>query len=299
MLSNPSERITVVSVMVTTALGTAELFSGLIFGTVAFMAAGLDALFDTITSIVVLGGLRVSARPPDRDHRYGHRQAETLVSVALAVILLIVGVRMAWISVERIFSPVEVVVSDVLPLLAGVSVVLLGLLASQKIRIGRKMGNPSVVADGYHTLTDAVSSFSILIGILAVAAGYQLADPMVGLFVSGLIIFWALKLSKESADILMGASPGGEIISSMKKASMEVEGVRGCHRLRARRVGSKIIGDLHVQVSPGMSVRESHKVATRVERRLKRKIPSLSSVMVHIEPEEAGKNAKKRIRGKS
>lgn len=289
----PSERITVASIAVTTVLGSAEVTAGFIFGTVAFLAAGLDALFDTLTSLVVLAGLRVSGRPPDRNHRYGHRQAETLVSLALAAVLLIVGIRMAWVSVERISSPVDVGVAPVLPLLALVSAFLLGFMAFQKIRTGRRMGNPSVVADGYHTLTDTVSSIAVLAGTGFIAAGYPVADPLVGAFISALIIYWALRLGKESVDVLMGASPRQEILSRMKEVSMEVEGVRGCHRLRARRVGSKIIGDLHVQVRPQMSVRESHRLATRVERRLRRKIPGLSSVMVHIEPEER-KNAKKR-----
>ncbi|MEM2874407.1 MAG: cation diffusion facilitator family transporter [Candidatus Hadarchaeales archaeon] len=295
---SPSERITLVSIALTTTLGSAELMAGLVFGTLAFIAAGLDALFDTLTSVMVFAGLRVSGRPPDRDHRYGHRQAETLVSLALAVALFVVGVRMAWVSAERILSPSHVDVTPILPLLASISALLLGLMAFQKIRIGRRMGNPSVVADGYHTLTDTVSSIAVLCGMGFIAAGYPVADPIVSALISVLIMSWGVRLGKEAVSILMGTSPGQEVLLKMREVSMEVEGVRGCHRLRARRVGSKIIGDLHVQVRPHMSVRDSHRVATKVERRLRRKIPNLSSVMVHVEPEETRKNAKERGRGK-
>jgi divalent metal cation (Fe/Co/Zn/Cd) transporter len=94
----------------------------------------------------------------------------------------------------------------------------------------------------------------------------------------------------------MGASPGAKFISKAKEICMGVPGVRGCHKCRARRVGSRIHADMHVQVDPKLSVKDSHKVATRVERNLKSKMPELASVVVHIEPVEENRSGKKRPR---
>ena len=297
-MRSPSERITAISIAITTAFGSAEVAAGLLFGTIAFLAAGIDALFDTLTSMLVLAGLRVSVRPPDRDHQYGHRQAETLVSVALAAALVVAAVRIAWMSVERLISPTRIELTVPLIILAAVSIAVLGVLAWQKIRIGRTSGNRSVLADGYHTLTDTISSLSVLVGMGFVALGVPQADPAVGLVISGMIGYWGLRIGKESVDVLMGASPGKEVVSEMRRASMEVKGVESCHRVRARRVGSRILGDIHVQVKPHMSVRRSHEIATRVERKLRSRIPNLSGVLVHVEPAEVRRAVKKSRRGK-
>jgi len=100
---DPSEWITTVSILVTTVMGAVLLLAGFIFGSVAFIAAGTGNLSDTVTSIGVLVGLRVSKRPPDASHHYGHRQAETLASIALAGALFIAGIRVAYSAAERLY----------------------------------------------------------------------------------------------------------------------------------------------------------------------------------------------------
>jgi cation diffusion facilitator family transporter len=284
-LRDPAERVTVVSMLATTFMGTVEFLAGLLFGSVAFVAAGVDAIADTATSVGVLAGLRMSKRPPDAGHPYGHRQAETLASLGLAAVLLLAGVRVAYSAVERLQLGAIVEARPELFLLAGASIFLLGALADQKIRIGKRTGNMSVVADGYHTLSDSASASAVLVGLVLVRQGYPVVDPVVALGISALITWWSLRIGRDALNVLMGVSPGPGVMANIREVCRSVPGVLDCHRCRARRVGSRILADLHVLVDPEMSIGSAHEIATKVERRLKAKVKGLASVVVHVEPQ--------------
>ena len=283
-LKDPAERITVVSIVVTTFMGIVESLAGLFFGSVAFIAAGTGNLSDTVTSIGVLVGLRVSKRPPDASHHYGHRQAETLASIALAGALFIAGIRVAYSAAERLYLGEAVQATPELFLLVVLAIFVLGALANKKIRIGRQMRNLSVVADGYETLADVASAFAVLAGLIFVRQGFPKADPIVALGISVLITWWSCRIGRDALNILMGASPGHNVMVDIRKVCKSVPGVLDCHRARARCVGSRILADIHVLVDPEMSIRDAHEIATQVERRLKAKVKGLESVVVHIEP---------------
>ncbi len=294
MLENPAERATVVSIIVTTILGAVEVSAAFSFGMVAFLAAGIDALFDTATSLGVFAGLRVSRRPADRGHPYGHRQAETLVSVFLASALVLTAVNIEWLSLDRIYLQTPAKAALELFLLAALSLVILSVLARYKINTGKLTKNLSVVADGYHTLTDSVSVGAILVGLVFIQMGYSWVDPLVALGISFIILYWALSIGQDAINVLMGAAPGARVMAKMRKICRNAPGVKGCHKCRARRVGSRIFADVHILVDPKLSVEESHEVATRVEHRLKAEIPDLTSVVVHIEPIGRREGGKKR-----
>lgn len=283
-MKDPAERITIVSMVVTTFMGAVESLAGLLFGSVAFVAAGVDALADTVTSVGVIVGLRVSKRPPDAEHLYGHRQAETLASMALAVVLFLAGIRVAYSAVERLYLGAAVQATLELSLFGVLAIFLLGALANKKIRTGRQTGNLSVVADGYHTLSDSASALAVFVGLIFVRQGYPQVDPIIALGISVLITWWSLRIGRDALNILMGVSPGPEVMANIREVCRSVPGVIDCHRCRARRVGSRILADLHVLVDPEMSIEDAHEIATQVERRLKAKVKGLASVVVHVEP---------------
>ncbi|MEM2907954.1 MAG: cation diffusion facilitator family transporter [Candidatus Hadarchaeales archaeon] len=292
MIHDPAERATVVSMLTTTAMGTIEVLAGALFGSVAFVAAGMDALSDTATSAAVYGGLLVSKRPADRGHPYGHRQAETIALLLLAVALVAAGGRIAYLAAGRLLRGGEVEATLELFILACASIPVFTALASYKIAVGKRTGNPSVEADGYHTLSDSVSVIAVLVGLAFVRLGYPIADPLVALGISALVAWWGVSLGRRALNIIMEASPGEVVISEIRKVCQSVPGVKGCHRCRARKVGSKIFADLHVLVDPEVSMDDAHVIATKVERRLRARVRGLESVVVHLEPAKVAKRDK-------
>ncbi len=284
MLHDPAERATVVSMVATTAVGAAEIVAGSLFGSIAFVAAGMDALSDTATSAAVYSGLLIAKRPADRGHPYGHRQAETIALLLLAVVLVAAGGRIAYLAAERLLKGGEMEATLELFVIAFASIPLFAALASYKIRVGRRTDHPSVEADGYHTLSDSASTIAVLVGLAFVRLGYPVADPLVALGISALVAWWGVSLGRRALDIIMEASPGEVVISEIRKVCQSVPGVKGCHRCRARKVGSKIFADLHVLVDPKVSMDDAHAIATKVERRLRARVRGLESVVVHLEP---------------
>ena len=294
MLKNPAERVTLVSIITTTVVGVIELWAAFLFGSLAFIAASIDALSDTATSVGVFAGLRVSKRPPDRNHPYGHAQAETIASVLLAAALIFAGARVAYLAIEKIHLGLVVNASPELFFLAGLTLVIFSVLARYKIRTGKRVNSLSVVADGYHTLTDSVSSAAIIVGLVGVRLGHAWADPVVALVISAIILRWGLGIGRDALNILMEASPSRKVLAEINRVSISVPGVLGCHRCRARRVGSRIFADVHIYVDPKMDIAGAHEVATKVEHNLKTRIANLTSVVVHVEPAKRRAHGKKR-----
>ncbi|MFN4133177.1 MAG: cation diffusion facilitator family transporter [Candidatus Hadarchaeales archaeon] len=281
-----AEKITMVSIAVTTFVGVILIFSAGVFGSVAFAAAGMDALTDTLTSFCVLAGLVISRRRADRGHPYGHWQAETFASLILAVILAFMGIKIAFSAVEKISFPsisspsAEMVF---IPLIAIFVFCPLGLL---KIKIGKRSNNMAVVADGRHTLSDSIVAAATLFGIAAVGGGYLWADGLVALGISILIFYWGLFTGCTAVNVLMVASPERKIMEALRRKSREIEGVISVHCCRARIIGSKIFADIHVTVDGRLTTQKSHEIATAVEKHLRKEVGGLASVVVHIEPHE-------------
>ncbi len=289
MLKNPTERITAFSIVITAIAGLAELWVAFIFGSVAFIAAGIDNLTDTFTSTGILVGLRISKRRADSGHPYGHYQAETFTSAILSILLLVTGVRVAILAMDRLFSP-STLVSTTEPMIAAlIAIVVFAVLARYKLKIGKRHNSPAVIADGYNSLGDAVSASAVFFGFVLVSFGYGWADPLVALGISTMIVRWSLKIGRDAIEIFMGASPGKHIIDKINEICLSTPGVLSCHQRRARRVGSRIIADVHIYVDSRISVAKGHEIATKVERRLKSQIEGLASVIVHVEPQKREK----------
>ncbi|MEW6592756.1 MAG: cation diffusion facilitator family transporter [Candidatus Hadarchaeota archaeon] len=279
-----AERATKVSMVATTLRGLAEMVVAFFSGSIALAAAAVDSFSDTVTSMVLLAGLKISKKPADRGHLYGHAQAETLVSVLLAIVLFLGGIGVASIAITKLQFGTTITMTSEVILISVVACFISGLLAWYKISVGRKARSVAVVADGYNSLADAASAASVAVGMVFVSLGQIWADSVVALGISAMIFYWSMRIGKNALGILMGESPGKEVMEKITEICCGVPGVISCHNLRARRVGSRIYSDVHIKVDPKITVKKSHEIATRIERRLKARIPELRSVVVHVEP---------------
>lgn len=212
----------------------------------------------------------------------------------LAVVLFFGGVGVAFLAITRFYSGTPVTMTFEVFLIAVLSILISGFLAWYKIRVGRKVHSIAVVADGYNSLSDAASAASVAVGMVFVALGHTWVDSAVALGISALILYWSMGIGKNSINILMGVSPGREVMKKIMDVCSGVPGVVSCHNFRARKAGSRIHADVHIKVNPETTVEKSHKIATLVERRLKARIPELKSVVIHVEPAWGEKVGKKR-----
>ena len=268
-----------------------KLVAGVVGRSGAMIADAVHSASDFATDVVVLAFVKISAKPRDDDHKWGHGKYETLASLLIGVALFGVGVEFLLDSAEKIKAFVE---GEVLPrpgfiaiVAAVVSVAVKEALYQYTIRKGKALGSPSVVANAWHHRSDALSSVGALIGIgLAYFLGeeWRIADPIAAIVVATLIIKVAIEhCSTALAELLEKSLPKEqedeifEIISAMPN-------VYKPHNLRTRRIGSDIAIEVHIRVEGTMSVYDSHEISKEIERALRQRYGERTAVAIHIEP---------------
>ncbi len=281
--------VTALGLGVNLLLMTAKLAAGVFCHSQTIFADGLHSLSDLATDLAVLAGIRISSRPADTHHRYGHRRAMTLVTAGLGAILLLASGYVAYGAIHA-FHAHAPPVRPMLPLAAAVaSVVLKEVLYRLTVRVGRRAGDMSVVANAWHHRSDAVSSLAATAGLAAVAVGgakWNFMDGLAALVLGSFLAVLAWRILRDAVAELMDRAPSSATMKRIESAVAGTAGVRSFHAFRARRLGGMVEMDIHVQVDPALTVRQGHEIASTVRARVTDCCPSVRTVIVHIEPAE-------------
>lgn len=277
------------------SLSIAKVAVGLAFRSQTLVADGLHSLSDLATDSAVLVGLRVSAKPADSDHHYGHRRVTTLVAMFVGAALLVTA---AWIAFRAIvtFGDTHAPVSAVIPFwVAALSVAPKEWLYRITRSVGVEVGNVSLVANAWHHRTDAFTSIAAAIGLAGVAFGgpdWAFLDNLTAVVLSSFLAVAAVRFIQGSLAELIDAAPEESVTRCIEEAITETRGVMGFHALRIRKVGGSLTLDVHVQVDPRSTVVAGHDVASDVKRRVIACGCSVVEAVVHIEPAESAQTQK-------
>lgn len=251
-------------------------------GSLSLIADGFDTLFDGVSNLVGLFAVRLSSRPPDREHPYGHRKYETIAALFLAGIFFITAWELGRDAVDRLFDPPEVVVNrwSIIALVVGASIQ--GFIGLWQMRKARQYDSEFLRADARHSLATIGVSATVLIGLLFVRTGMLWVDPAVALLVALIIAKIGIDTVRENLPALLDEAPlAAENIGAVVA---DVEGVESYHRIRSRGAGDHVAIDLHVRVAPHLSVQDANGIADEVRRRLLA-LPGVHDVTVHAEAE--------------
>ncbi|MGV8174475.1 MAG: cation diffusion facilitator family transporter [Methanothrix sp.] len=257
---------------------------GLYTDSLSMSADGLHSFFDSTANIIGLVGISLAARPPDRDHPYGHSKYESFAAMGIAI-LLFAG------CLQLIVSAAGRLQSGGSPNVTGLSFVVMALtliinvgVSSYEYVLGRRLKSSILVADSLHTRSDVFASLGVILGLFAVRMGYPLADPLIALFICVLIIHTGLEIIRESSTALLDrAAIDEKVIIDLARS---VEGVCSCHAVRTRGMAEEIYVDLHIEVDASLSMELAHEVGVDVERAIKGRIPEVRDVVVHLEPKD-------------
>jgi cation diffusion facilitator family transporter len=279
-----AQNIALISLLASAGLAAAKILVGLAANSVAVVSDGIESSTDCLTSGLVLAGLWIASKPPDRDHPYGHGRFETLAGLALGVILAVVGTLICLQSLAARNEPHATASFAIWPLIASISIK--GALASAKFRIGRRTGSTSIRADASHDLTDIFSSGVALIGVALAITQHNMtaADHYGGFAVGVIVIFVGLRVARETTMQLVDTMPDPAQMQEIRTAAMIVPGARGVEKCFARKTGLRYHVDLHLEVDPEMSVRDSHEIARAVKNAIKAHVRWVEDVLVHVEP---------------
>ena len=284
-------RVTFVGLVVNLLLSAAKLVAGVIGRSAAMTADAVHSFSDLATDVVVIAFARISSKPKDESHDYGHGKYETLatllISLALAVVgsgILVSGIRSIRVVIEGGTLPRPGAIALVA---AVVSIVGKEILYRYTVRVGHRIDSPSVVANAWHHRSDALSSLGTLVGIgcaYFLGERWRIADPIAALVVALFIFKIAFDLIRSGLDELMERSLPTETEAEILRIITADPAIREPHNLRTRRIGASIAIEVHVRVDGEMTVRHSHELTVDIERRLRERFGAGTMIAVHVEP---------------
>lgn len=269
------------------ALSAAKILAGHFCLSQAILADGLHSASDLITDIAVLAGLRTASKPADGGHHYGHRRVSTLVGMFIGTVLLLSAAWIMYKAIGRLRHPAGDVRGALPFVLAVVSIPIKELLFRITRYAGKRASNVSLLANAWHHRSDAVSSVAAaagLGGVLFGGPGWGFLDEVTAIVLGAFLAVIAGRIIFSAAEELIDRAPAAATLADIAQALQQTRGVQGYHAFRARQVGGKVAMDVHIQVDPALTVREGHKIASAVRRRIMQTDPSVLEVIVHVEP---------------
>jgi cation diffusion facilitator family transporter len=278
-------QLALVSMSVGAALAVSKIIIGAHVGSAAVTSDGLEAGGDVLSSGIVYAGLWLAAKPPDWEHPYGHGRYETLAGLAVGAMLLLAGAAIFWHGFTNFSEPSSLPSYALYPLFA--SIVLKVALAAGKFRVGRQISSTALEADAWHDITDLLSTFVALTAVLLTLAdpGRFIAADHIGGMLIGLIIFsLSIQVVRRTVNNLLDTMPDPGKLAEIRRIAQSVPGAAGIEKCYARLTGLRYHVDLHLEVDPELTVRESHAIATEVRGKIKDALPWVADVLVHVEP---------------
>jgi cation diffusion facilitator family transporter len=267
-------------------LGTAKLLAGLLGHSYAMVADACESFSDVMSSCVTLYGLRIAAEPADQTHPAGHGRAETLASAVTAMVLTVVGALIFWHALDSLYEARQA--PNPLTLLVLVPVILLKEWMFRWMRErGKQIGSLALLAEAWHQRSDAVTSVAALSGIAVTWIGgpaWVHADSWAAMFASLWLIGTGLWLLGPTLHELMEGSVDPALVEFIRETSQGCDGILGIDKVWVRKLGMRLMVDLHIEVEPDISVQEGHRLAHEVKAKLQRELPQVRDVMVHVEP---------------
>jgi len=278
------KRVTYWGMATNILLSLLKLGGGLLVGSVALIADGVHSFSDLFTDVVVLISNRAAKRPPDFNHPYGHGKFETIGSIIIGMVLLIIGGGVAYNAISSLIQQQVRFPGPLVVIIAATSVLLKEILFQITRKAAVKINSSSLYANAWHHRSDALSSIAVLIGgclnLVGFGHGDQIAGMVVGLMVfavAGKIIFEAFKeLSEHALD--------EKLLAEIKDILDSHQKIDTWHQLRTRKIGPEFFVDMHILVDPEMSVGESHRLTVDVERKIANSVHLPINVLIHVEP---------------
>jgi cation diffusion facilitator family transporter len=272
--------VSLVGLLVTAALQGAVVS---VSGSVALLGDALHNVADAFTALPLFLAFSLGRRAPTSRFTYGFGRAEDLAGVVIVVLIAASSAAAATAAVLRLLHPADV---DRVPLVAVAAVIGFAgneLVAQYRIRVGKEIGSAALVADGLHARTDGLTSLAVLVGAILVAAGWQRADPAIGIAITVAILVTLREAAREVYRRLMDAVDP-ELVTLAADALAATPGVVGVGEVRMRWIGHQLRAECEVVVAPALTVVEGHSVAQDAQHRLLHEVPRLTTAIIHVDP---------------
>lgn len=274
-------------------LSLLKIVVGLMAGSLAVVADGIDSASDVLTSLITLFTAHIVARPPDLKYPYGYNKADTLATKILAFIIFFAGAQLAISTFGKLIHPEPRAIPKTIAVyIVVVSIIGKQLLALYLKKAGKSEQSSMLIANAKNMQSDVLISFSVLIGLAATFIfKMPLLDVLTAFLVSAWIMIIALKIFMESGRDLMDGVDNPEIYKKIIASCVKVEGVSHPHRIRVRKMAHLYIIALDIELSGELSLQEAHTKSHEVEKTIRKDIENIYDILIHIEPQgDAGED---------
>jgi len=277
--------ITLWGSLLNTLLMALKIISGLLIQSSALVADGFHSLSDLVTDFLVLIGTKLSSRPADKTHPYGHKKFETLASQLMALFLFAIGVGFILSSGGAILRHEHNFPGVIVLVVAAISVFGKEVLFYKTRKVSRETESAALYANAWHHRSDSFSSVAVLLGGAASLFGWGPADQLATLVVGFMICGVGAKIFYECVIELAETSADKESIQTISQILSEQTDIATWHALRTRKLGGELFLDVHICVDPRLSVQEGHDISNRLESEIREKLSKPVNILVHIEPQ--------------
>jgi cation diffusion facilitator family transporter len=270
------------------SLAAIKIAVGILAGSAAVVSDGVESGADVLASGIVLLGLLIASKPADAEHPYGHGRVETLAGLAVGLMLAITGAGICFGAAQKLSLPRTPPLYATWPL--ALSMVIKGFLSYTKFRFARRINSEALVADAWNDTVDILSAFTALVAVsLSVwrPDRFGAADAYGAFGVGLIVVFLGGRVIYETTQQLMDRMPDPRMLAEIRRAALSVPGACGVEKCYARKTGLRYHADLHLEVDPDLTVRQSHFIAHEVRDRIVAELSWVEDVLVHVEPHAA------------
>ena len=271
-----------VSVVVNLAVFVVKLVPGLLIGSISLVADAVHSLGDVLSSGIVIWSFHASARPPDREHPFGHGRIESVASLVIAVLLVVASIEFAKTSVASLLHPRAVEASLVLLAALVLTVVVKEWLARFSRRLSRRIESTALEADAWHHHSDAFATGVVIVALAGERFDIRWLDGAAGLVVAAFIAWAGVALIRRSLDPLLGEAPTKALQKQIRELAVSVPEVESVHDVMVHAYGQLLVISLHVEVPIDLDVVAAHEVAEGVEKLVAERVGAV--VVVHVDP---------------
>lgn len=281
-------KVTYISIAVNVFMAAAKFITGILGNSFALVADAIESTTDVVASVFVMLGVKISIKPPDKEHPYGHGRAETLSTIAIVGFLVFSAIFIIINSIKKIYTHHELPEPYTLLVLAIV-VAIKEYYYHYIKKKGKETNSSTLQADAWHHRSDAITSLTAFVGIsisLIMGEGYESADDWAALLAAGIILYNAYVILHPAISEILDENRHEEVVNDIKQLSKEVEGVEYIEKCYVRKSGMNYLVDLHLTVDGQLTVSQGHGIAHRLKDAIQLQMPDVADVLIHVEPDD-------------
>lgn len=284
-------KISLKGMLINLALFVIKGVAGLLINSVSLMSDAVHSLTDIFSTLVVLVGIKISSRPADKKHPYGHERIECIVAFLLGIMLFVIGFSIGFEGFQKIFADNQTVnkfytLNIIAILSAVVSIGAKEWMYHFTINYAKAIHSPSMEADAWHHRSDAMSSVGSLVGVIGLCFGYPIID-IIACFIISLFIFKAAySICSDACKRIIDSSASENTIMCIKNSIMKNNDVISIDILNTRQFGSRIYVDIEITLDKNMTFEKSHQIAHNIHDTLEKEFPEIKHCMIHVNPSQ-------------